>query len=415
MRNSRRVGARLKRRLRSEGPTVHYFHQVTDPFSHLAVQTLDRFSARYRVDVKTHLVPATETAYAGDAERFEPWQRTDACDIAPFYGLDPTSSEAPEGQAIAQVEALLAGQTTAAGFAAVAVEAGHSLWQGRQPAVADVEPASKEATAAALQAGKALRTRLGHYYSAMFWFDGEWFWGVDRLCHLERRLIDEGLSRAPDAPLCVPRPVPPPAVAPHHADVTLEYFPSLRSPYTAISFRRTMAMVDRLGVRLSLRPVMPMMMRGVPAPAAKGMYILADTAREAAFYGDRFGHMVDPFGEPVRTAFSLFPWALEQGKGREYLQSYLDAAFADGIDITSQRGLAKVVERAGLSFAQASSHLNNPTWEAVLESNVQDMLTAGLWGVPSFRVSGGGRPPFSCWGQDRLWRVETEIIRRARA
>ena len=48
--------------------------------------------------------------------------------------------------------------------------------------------------------------------------------------------------------------------------VLLEYFPSLRSPYTAISFRRTMDMVKRTGVQLQIKPVMPMMMRGVPAP-----------------------------------------------------------------------------------------------------------------------------------------------------
>jgi 2-hydroxychromene-2-carboxylate isomerase len=43
------------------------------------------------------------------------------------------------------------------------------------------------------------------------------------------------------------------------------------------------------------------------------------------------------------------------------------------------------------------------------------MLTAGLWGVPSFRVSGGNESDsFACWGQDRIWRVEDEIVRRAR-
>jgi len=42
------------------------------------------------------------------------------------------------------------------------------------------------------------------------------------------------------------------------------------------------------------------------------------------------------------------------------------------------------------------------------------MLEAGLWGVPSFRVSGGskGTEPYCCWGQDRIWRVENEIVNR---
>ena len=33
--------ARLKRRLTGQAPVVHYFHQVDDPYSHLAVQKLD--------------------------------------------------------------------------------------------------------------------------------------------------------------------------------------------------------------------------------------------------------------------------------------------------------------------------------------------------------------------------------------
>ena len=114
------------------------------------------------------------------------------------------------------------------------------------------------------------------------------------------------------------------------SEVTLEYFPSLRSPYTAISYARTMDLVDRSGVTLKLRPVMPMMMRGVPAPRAKQMYIITDSKREADAAGVAFGRVVDPFGDPVRRAFSLYPTLEQMGKGREYLGSYLSAAFAEG-------------------------------------------------------------------------------------
>jgi len=38
----------------------------------------------------------------------------------------------------------------------------------------------------------------------------------------------------------------------------------------------------------------------------------------------------------------------------------------------------------------------------------------GLWGVPSFRLSGpDGEPDLAVWGQDRLWLVAAEIRRRA--
>ena len=52
-------------------------------------------------------------------------------------------------------------------------------------------------------------------------------------------------------------------------------------------------------------------------------------------------------------------------------------------------------------------------WQTLLDANLQELTDAALWGVPSFRVSGGNNPePFICWGQDRIWRVEEEIAQR---
>ncbi|MFT4713676.1 MAG: 2-hydroxychromene-2-carboxylate isomerase [Candidatus Azotimanducaceae bacterium] len=51
-------------------------------------------------------------------------------------------------------------------------------------------------------------------------------------------------------------------------------------------------------------------------------------------------------------------------------------------------------------------------WQTLLQENIVSMNEAGLWGVPGFRVSSAGEPAFSCWGQDRIWRVEAEIAKR---
>ena len=119
-------------------------------------------------------------------------------------------------------------------------------------------------------------------------------------------------------------------------------------------------------------------------------------------------------GEPVKRAFSLYPWARRQGSAAAYMQSYLDAAFAEGINITSDKGLRRVAERAGLDWRTAAAELGRDGWQQELERNLHDLNEAGLWGVPSFRISGGSRPgSFSCWGQDRLWRVAAEIADRA--
>lgn len=399
----------LKRRLSGGTPTVHYFHQVDDPYSHLAIQKLDQLWSRYRVGWKYHLVSPPLPEYQGDSDRFNDWALRDARSIAEFYGADlPGAVDRVVPSEVSQAECILSDVLHTEQFTATAIEVGTSLWKGES-----LTPGGARNVAEVVVAGNRLRERLGHYLGAMFYFEGEWYWGLDRLYHLENRLCDMGLSLSPDSPICVPRPAGESATGKQAARVTLEVFPSLRSPYTAISFDRVMELVNRSGVTLELKPVMPMMMRGIPAPRAKQIYILTDTKREADAAGVPFGRMVDPFGEPVRRAFSLYPWVCDKGKQAQYLSSYLSAAFAEAVDITTDAGLEEVITGIGLDWEEAKQHLDSGDWQALLERNVDEMLEAGLWGVPSFRVTGGDDDPFCCWGQDRLWRVETEIARRA--
>ena len=156
-----------------------------------------------------------------------------------------------------------------------------------------------------------------------------------------------------------------------------------------------------------------MMMRGLPVPRAKRLYIVLDAKREAERAGVDFGRICDPLGRPVERAYSLYPWAREQGRAEEYLHGFARAAFAEGVDTGTDAGLRRVVERAGLCWDEARKHLDDEGWRDELEANRQALLEMGLWGVPSFRLRGPGQvPDFCSWGQDRLWRIEQEILRR---
>ena len=405
--DTRRQIAHIRGRLARRGqPTIHYFHQVDDPYSHLAAQKIDALTNRYKVKFKFHLAHNPADNEQGDALRFSAWALRDARTIASDYGTElPQNINQIEGLQTKRAESYLSGYLADYDFAREAVAIGHRLWSGHP--MEDL-PASNAAAD-----GSALRTKLGHWLSATFYFEGEWYWGVDRLVHLENRLLDMGLSNDPSG-ICVPRPTPETLNNRDASAVTLEFFPSLRSPYTAISFDRTIALAQRTGVKLMLRPVMPMMMRGVPAPRVKQLQIMTDSKREADYYGQKFGPMVDPFGEPVKRAFALLPFMTEQGLSIDYCANYLRAAWCEGVDITTEFGLKQVVEETGANWQEAQNQLDNNIWETLLEDNVSDMLTAGLWGVPSFRVTGGKtKEPFCCWGQDRLWRVESEISRRS--
>ncbi len=405
LRSSRRR-ARLSRRLSGAVQAVHYFHQVDDPYSHLAVQKLDALKAAYGLPFKVHLVSGPAPAFQGSSEHFAAWALKDARSVAAGYGVAFDATALPQPASVDQANDRLAPHLEAADFAAQAVAVGEALWSGAsQPAD------SKGLGQAAVRQGDALRQRLGHYLGGMFHFEGEWFWGIDRMRLLEARLIAEGLGSGEP---CVPEPVPTDTSGLEASHIVLEYFPSLRSPYTAVGHQRVLDLIARSGVTVKLRPVMPMMMRGVPAPRPKQRYILTDAAREARAHGVPFGRIVDPFGEPVRRAFALFPGAVSLNAGMDFVTAYLSAAWAEGIDISTEAGLRQVAANAGLDWRELQAASRDEDFSALLDDNLNAMLDAGLWGVPSFRVSGGAdADAYACWGQDRIWRVEAEIAKRA--
>ena len=412
LRDARRRIAALKRG--GKPHVVRYFHEPADPYSHLVAQVLPGFVERYDVTLEVHLVGPPPPGAAPEPDLLTAYARKDAADVAPHYGLEfPRDAAAPGSDAVAHATRLLAG----AGEHIVrdAARVGAALWSGGTDAFDALQglPEADDAAArAACDAGSALREQTGHYLGATLHYGGEWYWGVDRLHYLEARLQALGLLRPgqPDAPL-VPRPQPDttPLAGPNR--LRLEFFVSLRSPYTSIVMNRVFALPERLPVDLVVRPVLPMVMRGLPVPKAKRRYILLDTKREAESAGEPFGRICDPLGRPLERAFSLFPWAREHGRGEELLRIFSRASWAEGVDTGTDAGLRQVVERAGLSWEDAQEHLDSEGWRAELEENRRVMFEAGLWGVPTFRIMDGDTQLFATWGQDRLWLVEDAIRR----
>ena len=401
--------ARKRREKRGAPPVVHYFHQVDDPYSHLAVQKLDALKAAYNLAFEPHLVSKPGVDYRGSAQHFDRWALDDAVSVADAYGTQfAPSIEAPQADAVAAANGALAAVLDQAYFARTAIEIGEALWSDRP-----IE-APKQAGERAVADGDALRDVLGHYQGAMFHFDGEWYWGIDRIRLLEARLVDEGFAaNSVNAGRCVPEPTPTDTSGANAQQVVLDYFPSLRSPYTAVGHARVLDLIERSGVSVNVRPVMPMMMRGVPAPRAKQRYIITDAGREARAHGVPFGRIVDPFGEPVKRAFALFAGAQALDRDMAFVTAYLSAAWHEGVDITTERGLRRVIGNAGLAWDDVQAAMEGIDWEATLAGNLDQMLALNLWGVPSFRVSGGtDSGSFACWGQDRIWRVENEIANR---
>lgn len=399
---------------------VEYFHQVEDGYSHLAAQVLKSLAARYDIQIVCHLVTGPLGKNAAEPELLLQLSRYDSRHVAAEYGLEFPRHDTELHPELVQLAAAILAAQDSDRFIERAAAVGCALWSDDAAALNTLAEQYGRAPANVISeriaAGTKRRDELKHYSGAMFYYGGEWYWGVDRLYHLEQRFADLGIDRQRGASWLVARPPIEAGPLKDNGQLTLEVYPSLRSPYTAISFDRVVKLAHDTGVKLVVRPVLPMVMRGVPATRQKGMYIFWDTAREARAAGVPFGNFYDPIGDPARRAYSLFPWASEQGKDVELISAFLSCAFAEGINLNNDRGLRKVLEKAGLDWRKAQQIVGQPGWEKLLESNRMAMYASGLWGVPSFRLlDEKGKEILALWGQDRLWLFAREIQRQLAA
>ena len=127
---------------------MHVFLQTDDPYSQLLAQALPLLQSRYAVSVLQHIVSEPEASAVPEREKLKAYSELDAQRLAQQYGL-------------------------------------------RWPFAIDAQATTQDS----LLEAHRLRKKWGHYLSGMIYYEGEWYWGIDRLHHLESRLTDLGLSK----------------------------------------------------------------------------------------------------------------------------------------------------------------------------------------------------------------------------
>jgi len=352
--SKKRAKFEAKRAAKGEPHKVEFFHDPSDPYSQLLEKALPDFAQKYDIELITHLVGPPDDLNAPEREKLAAYARMDAMRLAKKAGIDFTIQD--------------------------------------------------HAPAADTSAADARREALGHYLGGMLYYGEEWYWGLDRLHYLEARLAELGARHDAVTDFIYTPPVMPVSTGKTQTGKTqaeLHCYLSFRSPYSAIVRDRAKAMADAYGADLKLRFVLPMVMRNLPVPPAKKTYIPFDTAREARRLNVPFGRVCDPIGKPVEMAYALMAWARKQGLDYAYTQSWLSGVWSEGIDAGSQKGLKKIVERAGLNWQEAKGMIDSEDWREEEKANRAEMMEYGIWGVPSFRVG-----DTITWGQDRLWVTE---------
>jgi len=398
--------------LRGGQRRARLYYRADDPYSHLLAQVAPRLASTYGLSIE--LVPVAQPGPAANPapEQLLHHAIRDAALLAQSYGLSfPRDAEPPPEDRVRRAHAVLLEPRPAEETLQIAAALGEAVWRGDGKALAQIVErhgsASGQAVRPALEANYAALERAGHYQPGMIHYGGDWYWGIDRLHFLEERLQREGLPGTLDL---TPRAVPALASAIRVAGdgkPRIEVFISFRSPYSYLAIAQLIGLRDRYGIEVSVRPVLPMVMRGLPVPRAKKLYIVHDVKREADRLGIPFGRVCDPLGKGIGYCMAVFfKHATSRGIELELTHSLMQGIWSEARDVSHIPDLLALAGRAGIEDAEVRAALENRSWKDEALENREALTELGLWGVPSFRIGA-----YSTWGQDRIPFVEAEIAR----
>ncbi len=406
-----------RRRLRNKQPhRVTVYLRINDPYSYVLLQVLAALAERYplQYDFRT-VLNLQPDMYPAPAM----WERNafqDGAYLAALYGLEfPAARPTTTPQRDAQLTAQLLHWELQPGYLDKALALFGAYWQddsdGLQALLDPRVSGNVECYQHHLRANENLLKANGHYLSGMLHYGGEWYWGLDRLEHLERRLNELGLARGGARvefdrtyrDFC--RLGNADQVADAQRAIPIVIYFSIRSPYSYLGLVRVRQLAAHYRIPLVVKPVLPMVMRRMQVPRTKSSYITADVKREADKFGIDFGFIADPLGRGVERCYALYDFAEAAGKGQEFLESYARGVWAEGIRSDTDAGLKQLVERVGLDWSRARGLLQADGWRVWAQENLAELYSHGLWGVPSFNYG-----ELNVFGQDRLDCIERAIV-----
>ncbi|REH40413.1 2-hydroxychromene-2-carboxylate isomerase [Paraperlucidibaca baekdonensis] len=416
LRDLRRTGLEAWRRLGRYPHQLTVWLRVDDPYAYLLLQALPTLEADFGVRIGLRVLGDGGADTTPEPERLQQFACDDATRLARWHGLDAPPQWQASAQAIAQAQRqLLDLAATETSVMEPARDILRALWQPTDaaPSPNAIVP-SLDAHAAQLKANNDAQRQLGHYASAMLHYAGEWYWGLDRLDHLTRRLsnLQLGTSSAQwsthlDGHFLVGEPE---RLADLRAlDTTLDVYFSYRSPYSYLALARVRALAEHYGLALRFKPVLPMVMRGLPVPTIKRLYILLDSKREADVLELPFGRICDPVGLGVEHCLAVTQTLASPAQAMDFAESACAAIWHEGRDLSQLPEIYACALRAGITADVVDAALANAHWRAAIEANREDLFAQNLWGVPSFVLHLNGQRLCHTWGQDRLWVLEDAL------
>lgn len=413
--STKRSLAETRRQLTRRSHIVSVFLELDDPYSYLLAQYLPSFAKNYAVELRYYLTQASnDEAHRPEANMLAVYAQQDCARLARELGVPfLDKGQAPPVEHRRALIDSLAANRNSTDFSGELLDAISLYWRGDSEGVARrVSGAELSGEGEQLLAENKKRLiRLGHYNCATLHYEGEWYWGVDRLHYLMARLDDLGVHREAATitklasirqVMQVTLPVAPPSTAQELPP--LELFYSFRSPYSYLCLKRVFAIADAFGLKLKICPVLPMVMRGLQIPKSKLSYIAKDASREARRLQIPFGKFTDPVGKGAERCLAVFFYAQSEKRERDFLLNAGEAIWSRGVDVATDKGMRKVTGRCGLFWPDVLAAIEDDAWRTTVEENREAMMDLGSWGVPTIRLG-----DFVTWGQDRDWLLARHI------
>jgi len=420
---------------------VTFWHQVDDPWSHLLLQALTDFPSRFpNVRLEPVVVPEPAADVDPEPQKRAAYALVDAARLARTHHLSfPRLPLRPEPDRVRRAQAILLAPRDPAAWLDAATRVGDALFRGDGDALSalarELGTVPGQQVRPTLEAAYARLRKSGHYTGGVLGYDGEHYWGIDRLPFLVDRLVAEGAgeAREGDAPIdshelrvhasaslvsgetlsseALGSGVRAhPIVAPLQlvdGRARVDAFVSFRSPYSYLALHRLEELAARHPLDVRLRLVMPMVARGIPVPKQKLRYIAKDAKREADRLGIPFGRILDPLGDGVERALALTCTTrreLGDASALRLARVVGEGVWARAVDLTTAEGLLDVATRAGVE-ALLPIALDDVRWRDEVEANAIALGELGLWGVPSFDLGDE-----ALWGNDRLEYLEERLV-----
>ncbi|MEN7341696.1 MAG: DsbA family protein [Pseudomonadota bacterium] len=408
-----RTDWRLRRAIAGKRALLRLYFSVDDPQSYLLLRMATMIPRAYDVDMAFCLLPHDASTPDHLTRMQRRWATQDATEFAAALGEAPLTP--PPERWLRGFETALASHWRLHGDFERLAALCKTFYSGDEAAmnaaVSRLSAHDQSHAVIQLRKNKARLAEDGHYASGAICFDGEAYRGVERLRHLTNRLRVERLATGDAATRqrlttkldAIERPETTGALAKHWHGKSATFFFSFRSPYSRLAIDRVsdLARVGRLS--LDLKPVMPMVTRGVPLPEEKRRYLVTDAARVARRHGMTFGNITDPLGDGVRYAMAGFFAAKAAGKELAFARAAMRAIWSEGRRLDGLKHIAPLLKPLGVSMPSVERLLDDPAIEVALAENAQALEQLGHWGVPVLAIDG-----HAVWGQDRLWQFATK-------